>query len=363
MPDATNQPSQQPSTPRSTTCPAHGLRYDARSTAGCVLCRQEQAAQKRGRRDRALHLTLFTLLLVTLVAGIGYWRAPALRESFNLMKRMNVAESQAKSTSSTAQNTSYAKIDPEPVRAEIEALEALLYGTNKSWTVGNQLAITTRALSSKIPPSPSAAPIRAALARYTEMHSIEEEGGYVGVNVESARDEWEKIRDRSFEAAPWFSQATGASLREARASDASERAEAMLAFCDHLDRVIERTATEVLALPEVAEVVSAEQRREVSEWEEWARNWDGELQQELRGFPSHPGFDTDANLTFAFQKLESAAHALRLLPVSSGDWPTAAMYMREMRLEEARAAVREAREYLAKVPRVTDETNAASSAQ
>lgn len=346
MPYTTNKPSSE----RSTICPTHGLRYDARSAPGCVRCRQEKDAQACGARAQIRNRVVLIFLLVGAVGGVGYWRAPALHEAFELMRRTASASQNAESAVRTAQSASLKRINPERIRTEIEALEALLYGASKTWTVSNQLAIATRALASKIPPGPSAAPLRDALARYTEMHSIEEESGYVGVNVESARDGWEKIRDRSFEAAPWFAQATGDSLREARAREASERAAAMLSFCDHLDRVIERTANEVLALPEVAEVVTADQRREVLEWQEWARSWDATLQQELRDFPPHPGFDTDANLTFAFQKLESAAHALRLLPVSSGDWPTSAIYMREMRLDEARDALREARRYLQQVP-------------
>ena len=117
---------------RGTICRAHGLRYDARSATGCVRCRQDNAAAERGSRNRSFQSLLLALLLIGVIAGVGYWRGPAIQEALPKLLAQNFP-TQTQSATTSTQTDSFEKIDPEPAREEIETLEAMLYGQDKSW--------------------------------------------------------------------------------------------------------------------------------------------------------------------------------------------------------------------------------------
>jgi hypothetical protein len=55
-------------------------------------------------------------------------------------------------------------------------------------------------------------------------------------------------------------------------------------------------------------------------WSEFAGEWDRAVNDAVERLPSHPGWQVDDEITYAYQEISSAVGQLRIVPVGVGDW-------------------------------------------
>ncbi|MBW2714144.1 MAG: hypothetical protein JRC77_10395 [Deltaproteobacteria bacterium] len=138
-------------------------------------------------------------------------------------------------------------------------------------------------------------------------------------------------------------------LRQDKERAVKEMAEDLEDTLDDVENFIGDNEWDVMQIAEVGEVVTPEDQIVVSHWTEFVREWNDELNDAIRDYPTQPPADLNFNLTMAYQELGNAVSELRSLPVSGGSAPTTPMWTREAKVQKARSHVDAAREYLEKI--------------
>lgn len=322
-------------------CEEHGLRFDPRRSTGCLRCAREAAPKTSSRRSGRIGAGLLVAL-----AGLLVWRIAMVSDDKS--PAAPAAQPAEAEETTAAAPVAAGPIDPTPYESGLRALEAMLYGDDRSWIYGDALRERILTISGGIrsgdPESDARA--RRELAAYAEAFRVVEDAGFDAVDVDAARERWESLRDRIFSPAPWFDPTRTAEVLAQEAEAQAEIAGALRGHAQDLARFIDEVEFEVMRLREVAEIVTAEDREAVREWEEWARAWDAQLTDRLGSLPPHPGWNGDPNLVQAHQALGNARQELNLMAVTSGDWPTGAESMRRQRFDSARALITEANQFL-----------------
>ena len=249
-------------------------------------------------------------------------------------------------------------LDPTPYQAEIEAVESRIYKAAPAELadfdgIGTALLELGSSLAENVhnPQDRQYARQVLALAAHGEISG---DAGYALPDMKAIRELWEAARDETFQPVDWFQEAT-AELVSAQTPAKPEvdwrRAFAVESSLDRLEELIRRGERDVERLGEPQyplERPGLAGEAHVRRWNKWARAWDESINDAMYGLPPQPSPSDNPNFFHAIQSLGQAAGELRLVPYGAGSWPTPFRYQWEQRFGSARAAIAEAREYLAK---------------
>ena len=325
---------------RTARCGLHGRFYDSWSAVGCPEC------AKRGRAPR--------------VSRRGGWAAPLLL----LAGALGVAHGQGwlpllSNTVAVAPAPPRlpARVDPTPYRAEIEALEAVLYRTSEVERGDAERAgAAARELGDRLVRDLDRVAGSQALLRLGAFAMNVEssaDAGYALPDLSGPRRDGERLRGELFERAPWWRRA-GPALASAQRPPPPRAdvldVQALERFASSLAPLVAAGRREMLAFGEpwvdVAEGSAAEARL-TRDWQEFAKTWDARVTRACGKVPARPGFDDDLHVVMAHQLLGDACHKLRVATVSAGDAAVPMKSWRKGSLDEATARIEEARAHLA----------------
>jgi hypothetical protein len=290
---------------------------------------------------------------------IGFWRV------FAAALLLSATAGGCTGGSDDRSSTRRGALDPSPFRAEIQALERVLY-INSPPEYGDCQAAASllvelhAAVSSDVgnPTARSRVDEILFLSSYADVG----ESGYAVPDLKPLRDRWEKIRADVFLPAEWFT-AGGPAI------DAGQRRPAPKADVRHtheLTRVIERLEEligdgrdqcEHLGEPEYnVEAPGPRGRTQIGAWNEWSREWAAALDRVAGFLPPQPAWNGERNYSMAYQQVGAAIHELRFVPHGAGVWPTPFAYQWERRFNSAQTAIQTARGHLSRAvrPQPTD---------
>ncbi len=269
---------------RATKCKIHGIYFDPALTAGCILCRKE------GRHRQYRGPQLVVLLLALLGIAVALFRmfgpaptAPLVEADLGPPNEPVVA----------APGPSAERLDPEPLRSAIEALEATLFmpRSDQLAVIGVAISGASAQLSANLRALGSAPAVEVA----TELEVLLGSSADAGFNLKQLgqeRQDWLLIRSRHFQPARWFVRPAGLAQTVDRATVVAyrESADQLQALIDEGTALVGSQAT-----PEQA----ASWRRRIAE-----------LAQQM---PLRPGPEADARLLVVVQDLEQTLGRLRAL--------------------------------------------------
>jgi hypothetical protein len=273
---------------RMVRCKAHGLHYDPGLRSGCVLC-QKEAAKSHARSGARAPILLLSLLGVVAVLFLIFGRdgdTPA-----------GVSSEGAETGAATPAD----RLDPALYRRSIEALETVLFRTPVESgpdleAARANLATAAGNLSRELRRTgPEVAAAEVAADEVAELGDAPEPFGFR--ELERARDDWLRIRQRHLRSAPWLAAPPAAG---GAARDRPVRAE-FRAHADALVALIQDGASRAATL--AGEPPGPERDRG---WREFLTDWNGRVEELVRSTPERPGVDAGADLLVAIQQLEGA---------------------------------------------------------
>lgn len=269
-------------------------------------------------------------------------------------------------------------LDPTPYRAEIEAIETILYARHEpGWQTADMASAAVMKLGSSIARRARHPEVREVGARVLTLGSrfgAEADAGYAMPDLARMRRDWETLRNEIFRPAAWFrgnlrpaapasDHAAALAQRATLALDAAQTPAApdpvprremrrYERLIDELGQQADRGQRQCESLGEPdydISVPTAHSEKHVASWFAWSREWEGELFDAWDDAPARPGFDAQPELLSAHQKLEQALRDLQMVPRGAGMWPTPFQGQWEQRFASARVNLEEARAYLADV--------------
>ena len=247
------------------------------------------------------------------------------------------------------------RINPTPFRAEIEALERVLYKTSPpDYGDAEAAASLLRRLHERVSGEAANPVIRGRVDEILFLASLADGGdtGYALPDLGPTRERWEQIRAAVFAPADWFAsggdEIVSAQTRPAPTVTLQEVHELTLVI-GRIERLVAdgRRQCDELGEPQYSiEAPGAAGRAQIEGWRRWAREWDDAVNGVAAHLPPAPAWDGEPNYAVAYQEIERAIRELRLVPGGAGDWPTPFRYSWEQRFTAAGRALRAARESL-----------------
>ena len=277
---------------RMVRCKTHGLHYDPELSSGCVLCLKEWS--KLVPR-RAPQFTIVLLCILGMAAILYRVFGPGQTAGAAVIVEEEVAVD--------------GRLDPEPYRQAIEAIEAGLFApvddgrvlvdAGSSFATGSaDLSVTIRRLD---PESAETADLVAALGDATSE-------GFDFAVLERLREDWLRLRGRRFLPAGWF-------LVPAMAGTAGDRV--LLAEHRELARglrtLLYEGAAQAQALFDSENGVESGER-----WQAFAADWHQRIDDLWRDRPPRPSANAATELLIGIQELERAFQRTRALATDSG---------------------------------------------
>jgi hypothetical protein len=277
-----------------------------------------------------------------------------------LVRRGNSVEPADHPTTSSPQESQAAadRLDPAPYQKEIVALESLLYRSEQGgFDDASGIAHAVQMLSIAVRGDGTSRKQQDAFGRlfdYAGRVGARADVGYSTADIPQLRSEWAEVRDRVFRSADWFNQSspelTAAQTRTVPVADPRVVRELERA-ARGVERLILRGKRKALSFPEASVDAGLHTRDAIAAtrgWNAWSREWSKEVDVAGSDLPAHPGFDTDASLTMAFQELSQALGDLRNVTFSAASTSNIPfMYERKRHFESAGHHVEQARDYLA----------------
>lgn len=262
-------------------CKAHGLHYDPKLASGCTLCHKEAS---RTFPERAPQLTIILLCVLGMTFVLYQIFGPEGGEGAAALA-LGPPEEEAGAV----------RLDPEPYRRPIQALESALAVEVEARDLagaGEGIAATARLLSDAIRQrEPDAGVLAAgAIARLGEGITADTFG--FG-DLEQARGVWLEIRRRHLRAAPWFVPPPTDGVPRQRAALAEYRAVAA-----DLVALMQEGAAEARATAD-----SVDGDGEAS-WREYLPGWRERIGELWKRQPERPGAAASAEVLTATQALE-----------------------------------------------------------
>ena len=281
-------------------CKPHGLHYDPEMTTGCTLCLRD-AAKNRQRATRPPQLVLILLCLLGMAAILLYLSGQ--NQATPLLDLGVAVESEA-----------VQKLDPEPYRGSILALESVLFRTPLDETydllvVSEEARAATEELSAAILRNEPIQGLDAAdlIARMGQAIPADQ---VAVTDVDRARLQWTRLRQQRFQEAPWFSPPAGPGEPTTLATSEYSNA------ASSLRALLEDGAAEAAALNDPGDALAGD-GDPVFRWQVYARDWLGEIQDLERRLSARPSADAANELLIAVQELERALSQARALATSA----------------------------------------------
>jgi hypothetical protein len=248
--------------------------------------------------------------------------------------------------------TSAVRIDPDPFRQQITAIEELLYPTGPSGSVSSaRVASAARRLADTVRARGGSAAIQAfdRIGAFASELETERGAGFGGLDLPAARASWEGTRDEVFRPADWFAGSEAEQQeRELVVASGSGRSFriAISQLADRIDDLISSGRDEIDLIREIDDTTpedsaQADQIRE--EWQRWSRDWLERVQQVAHSLPQRPGVGSAEPAVLAHRALAKAVQNLQLVAVASAGSGIPSRSERAQRLDAAEAAVAEAR--------------------
>lgn len=251
------------------------------------------------------------------------------------------------------------KLNPDPYRTQIMAMEKILYKRSPAnWNDGDKIADQAMKLSMSVRGdrrSPKHAQAFIEICNFAQEADVVSDVGYAMPNLSELRAKWEPLRDAVFTHVSWFQGTTGWRTAVQSQSDQTDDAasiRALIRLCAEIESLISRGQQEAMAIGEAAVdagALSPPARAEHQRWKQWCKGWLDRVQTVAEHFPERPGRDADINVIMVYQQLGQAIHDLRLVPIPAGSTTAVPRkYERERRFASASWHVQQAGEYLAK---------------
>ncbi len=252
------------------------------------------------------------------------------------------------------------KLDPEPYRAQIVALEECLYRDSPAgFDDGDRVSELAAALSMTVRGDGRNRRRQLAFQKlfdYAGSVGARTDVGYTQPNLVELRNGWEELRESLFSDADWLRQSSAAltASQTPAAPDANPLVVRQLTqFAGELEGLIRSGRRAALAIPEagVDAALGTRQAREAEqEWHDWSESWKRRLESAVRYGPRSIGSSPERNVTFAYQELQQVLRELRLVPMTAATTTTIPFKSeRERHFESASHHLRSAREYLARI--------------
>lgn len=194
---------ERPSQSKSIRCPKHGYFYRPDQARGCPKCLEGPVAGEpvRAESDVAqsgLRFSPVTVLIgLVVVSGIGWGGYEVLRAMGDKGEELYVETQEIEG-----------RIKPDLVRAELAALEVLVYADEvEPYSQGSRIQRATMVLYSAVMRrSPRLLSTRYGnrIVGFGNFASRSEDVGYSTIDMESVRREWESVRSEVFHDADWF---------------------------------------------------------------------------------------------------------------------------------------------------------------
>jgi hypothetical protein len=245
------------------------------------------------------------------------------------------------------------RLDPAPYRNAIETAESVLYRGDRLTGVDRQaLSQACFALGEQLRRTPSLAARRASDAMEPFIAATTFEAEMDRLNVVEARTQWEALRQAHFQDAAWFARASQA-LEEAQTSSSArgvppdaDRYEPSLT---EITALANRLQDGLEQLPDDPEDLDGDT---YDRWQGQRRDTKSDIERIRQGFPLERG-DVDQRWKLALRKLNQALETVGR--IAGPDVRTPTLVPRRssarVRLLEAQAALRAAREAVADAPR------------
>jgi hypothetical protein len=272
-------------------CNKHGLHFDSELTSGCALCRKEGLISAPKKPGPQFLLLLLTLLGLALLAA----------SLFN-----NVREDRATTPNEEEEVATSAKLDPNPMRRQIEGLERALDQEQdtdlSSWGISIRSAVQELAAQVERQDSVLAKPSARALAEWAG--SIPEEG-FTPNDLTTARATWKRIARRNFKSAPWWSSLRPRTKTKGRIT--------LLAYREAADNLV-ALADEGAAQVEAFQEPGFDELTPAGDgWTSFAADWRQEIETISQRLPNKGEFASDSRFLVGVQNLRNALSMLRRL--------------------------------------------------
>jgi len=288
---------------RMVKCKIHGLHFDPEMSTGCARCLREVA---KTQPQRAPQLVVILLCILGMAFILFYLFGPGRGTSTDLID-LGVASSTAPAAD---------RLDPEPYREQVEALETALFRTPIDETddmliISADIAATAADLSSTIVATDPTGGLTAAdlIARLGQSVPTDQ---VVQGDIQKARDQWLRLRKQQLLPADWlFSpEAAGAAGETTSAAGYSDVASSLRAS-------IEDGLAEVQTLADAAADTIPGTPPPVEGWRSFARDWRQQLDSLESRLPARPSARDDGRLLAAIQDLEKALAQARALAAAA----------------------------------------------
>jgi len=255
-----------------------------------------------------------------------------------------------------------ARLDPSHYRAEIEAVEAVLYARSPVQPDdGERTSYAVESLLASISKREGALPAGHPALGLREFGAHQLAAGAAGGPASDrspAQSEWEVVRDRAFARASWFSTSSVEYVESQAAQPRRLDRTSVARLTQMLERLraladVGERECDVLGTPVPAAAGSTARPvasgDEVARWQEFQRSWLERVDAAARELPSaEPAAPRDFAL--AIERTGAALRELRDAPAGVGRAPTPVPGQWQPRFAAARSEIAKAREYLARLP-------------
>ncbi len=329
-------------------CEMHGLHFNPDLTDGCVLCAREA---RSGAARRGVRGALVALLAAGLLVASFQLSSPDFKgggDSSNPL-RGGLDVFAAGPSRASSRNLG---LDPEPYREVISQIESVLYKRSRPTLAElQQTAMAGRDLSDRIQrrenPVVAGQVVLKVLA--WSSRSFEVGAGYASPDVARARVGWEQIRDSAFLNAAWFRSGEAAPEAEPEVTRPAVDPAVARALADvgnDIFHLISVGKPESDSIDEVRGVGDPGAAETIRRWERWREDWTRRVQRTAAKMPDPPDPSGDLNLALAYQKMNSALHYLKLVPMTVHQSGVPLSYERENRFKVARSEAEEGEQRL-----------------
>jgi hypothetical protein len=280
---------------------------------------------------------------------------------------------QSADPATTGANAATGRVDPQPFREQIQAVEAALYRREAaSWGEYDRVGGQLMDLGAAVLRSSTEPRVRVCgqqLLAFGGELGGRGDVGYGRPHLPDLRRRWEGLRNEIFVPAAWFrGTAVGMNLAGQSALDPAldlaqtpagpapvsrrdhRRLERAVAHLAELCRTGPRECRDLGEPDYDISVPTAHSDRHVQRWQAWARQWDGRVRACWDDLPARPGFAAEAHWLQAWRSLETAARFLQEVPRGAGEWPVPFQAQWEQRFAAAQEQLEAARRALAEVP-------------
>jgi hypothetical protein len=235
-----------------------------------------------------------------------------------------------RSVSSSPRDIAGSRLDSARYQREIQALETTLYKeAPPSMTDFMVISAAFHDMGFAIaanelnPASRDVASDVAMLAAKSDVG----EAGYALPDIAELRADWESLRSQRFVEAEWFRTSTPA-VEAAQVVPTPTVDPAMIEelqrSIDELEDLVQQGRSACTELGEPFydfEQPGLSGAAHIDRWNAFAREWDDDVSRVASRMPSPPAWDTDIEVTTAYQDVAAAVRELRHATMGNGSWP------------------------------------------